>query len=178
MKRIVAIALVATAFSVSTAHAVDTNGKKGIGVAAASGGPAGFAFNFGLNNMHVEAILGIPMQMPKDGETGYQLGLAAGLHYQALRAEHAAWTIGGRLNIGMNQPPVKDADSVTQFGLDIPMRVYWFADKHFSLHFEGGISIQMVGDKGAAFAGNAGAAEGNYIDFLSANAGMGATFWW
>lgn len=174
MKKL-ALVLLALAVTVGTAHAVDINGKKGIGVASAIGGPGSFAFNYGTGNMNIEGLLGVDLAMPKDGETGYTLKLGAGVHYHALRAEQAAWTIGGRVNIGLNQPPIKDADSVTQFGIDIPMRVYWFPNKNLSLHWEGGIAIAIEGDKGGVFTGNG---EGNYIGLLSPFAGMGATFWW
>ncbi len=173
--RVVLMALVAMAFTVGTAHAVDLNGKKGIGFAQSIGGPSGFAFDYGLGNLHLEALLGVPILMPEGGETGYTLNLGLGAHFQALRTDAAAWTIGGRVNIGLDQPPVKDADSVTQFGIDIPMRVYWFPNKNISLHVEGGIAIQLEGDKGSVF-GTPG--EGTYISFLNPISAIGMTFWW
>ena len=174
LKHLGVVAAAVTAMGVSAAQAGDlVDGKKGLGFTQAIGGPGSFAFNYGTGNLAIEGILGIDYNSPKDGDAAKAIKLGAGAHFLALRAEKAAWSVGGRVNIGNGDV---GTESVTNFGLDIPMRVYWFADEHVSIHAEGGISVQMVGDKGSLFV--PGAVEGNIIRLLSPNAGMGMTFWW
>ncbi len=190
MNKTVMALTAATVFaSVGTAGAVETfAGKKGIGVAAAIGGPTGLAFNFGMGNLAVEGILGIKQVSPDEAEGGLSLGLGAGAHFAVLRSENAAFTVGGRLNIGLTKEPIPqakggDQESITQIGIDIPMRVYWFADKHFSLHFETGIAVIMNPEKGQVWGATAGAKGMDIVVFgdpkaTGSFANMGATFWW
>ncbi len=176
MKRLGAVAAVVTAFGFSAAHAGDlVDGKKGLGIASAIGGPTGFAFNYGTGNLAVEGILGITHVAPDSGDAVNTIQLGLGAHFMALRAEKAAFSVGGRLDLGMGK---NGKDSITQFGLDIPVRVYWFADEHFSLHFETGIAVVMNPEKGAVYPAAAGA-KGMDIHLVDAAplAGVGATFW-
>ena len=159
------------ALGISTASAVELDGKKGIGAAAGIGGIEGLAFNYGTGNLAVEGLLGVNMLMPDSGDGVNTITLAAGAHFMALRADKAAWSVGGRLNIGLG----KDTN---EFGLDIPTRVYWFADEHFSLHFETGIRIEMVPEKGSVFGRGAAGAKGKEIGLFDTQSGVGATFWW
>jgi hypothetical protein len=191
MNKTVMALTAATVFAgVGTAGAVETfGGKKGVGVASAIGGPSGLAFNFGMGNLAIEGILGLQQISPDDGDGSLSLGLGAGAHFAVLRSENAAFTVGGRLNIGLGKnPPIVpsggDQESFTQIGVDIPMRVYWFADKHFSLHFETGLSIVMTPEKGALWGGAAGPKGMDIIVFanpasrIGGAANLGATFWW
>ena len=180
-------AVVLFVFGVSSASAVELNGKKGIGYAQAIGGPSGLAFNYAVGNLIVEGILGVSQVSPDAGDGSLSLGLGLGAHFQALRAEKAALTAGARINIGMTKEPRVvgeggDQESITQFGIDIPVRAYWFADEHFSFHFEMGISVLMHPEKGHLWGTEAGP-KGSQIVLFGHPAGMGqfggvgGTFW-
>ena len=181
---LMALAVAASSLFAANAFAVDLNSKKGIGYTDTLNGVNGLNFQFGVGNIILEGILGISMDSPKDNDgMGRNLTLGLGGHFQALRAEQAAWTIGGRINIGNGQPVTpKGADTpdgVTEFGLSIPTRVYWFPNKHISLHVETGIDIQLVGDKGAALGGfGGGQGEGTYFGLFDSSSSVGMTFWW
>ncbi|MCK6574467.1 hypothetical protein L6V77_25580 [Myxococcota bacterium] len=172
LKHLGVVAAAVTAFGVSAAQAGDlVDGKKGLGFTSAIGGPAGLAFDYGTGNLAIEGILGIDYFSPKDGDASKKIVLGAGAHFMALRAEKAAFSVGGRLNLGTGTA----VDDAMNFGLDIPMRVYWFADEHVSLHVEGGIAIKMIGDKGSVFSA---ASEGTEMNIVSPITGLGMTFWW
>lgn len=188
-KRILAAAAATVAFGVGAASAIEIDGMKGIGYAQAIGGPAGLAFNYGTGNLNIEAILGAQILMPKEGDGSTPLGLGIGAHFHALRSEHASMSVGGRLNIGMSKNPATvgkggDQESITQFGIDIPVRVYWFPDKHVSLHAEMGISVVIEPEKGTALGASGAGAEGKAITIGGIPGGggafgnMGLTFWW
>lgn len=166
-----------TAFGVSAAQAGDlVAGKKGLGIASAIGGPTGLAFNYGVDNLAIEGILGVGFVSPDEGDAVKTINFGAGVHFMALRAEKAALSAGGRLALGMGD---RNGESITQFGLDIPVRVYWFADEHFSLHFETGISVVMVPEKGAIYHEAAGlkSMELGIVNAATLS-NVGATFWW
>jgi len=169
------------ALGISTASAVELDGKKGIGAATAIGGTSGLAFNYGTGNLAIEGILSVDNFVPgKDADGVNTINLGVGAHFMALRADKAAFSVGGRLNLGMGKS-MTDKD-VTQFGLDIPTRVYWFADEHVSFHFESGISVKMAGeDGGIASRSNplmTAPAESRDINIFGIQSGVGATFWW
>jgi hypothetical protein len=177
LKHLGVVAAAVTAFGVSAAQAGDlVDGKKGLGIASAIGGPTGLAFNYGTGNLAIEGILGVTYIAPDGGDAAKTINFGAGAHFMALRAEKAALSAGGRLALGMGDVA---GESITQFGLDIPVRVYWFADEHFSLHFETGISVVMVPEKGAIYGGAAGP-KGMEIGIVNAAplSNVGATFWW
>jgi hypothetical protein len=112
--------------------------------------------------------------MPKEGDGMNTILFGAGAHFMALRADKAAFSVGGRLNLAMGKAGTED---VTQFGLDIPTRVYWFADEHVSLHWESGVSVKLSTDKGEVLPVGAGP-EGKAIGLFNVINQVGATFWW
>jgi hypothetical protein len=162
------------ALGISTASAVELDGKKGIGAAAGIGGVQGLAFNYGTGNLAIEGLLGVNALMPKEGDGMNTILFGAGAHFMALRADKAAFSVGGRLNLAMGKAGTED---VTQFGLDIPTRVYWFADEHVSLHWESGVSVKLSTDKGEVLPVGAGP-EGKAIGLFNVINQVGATFWW
>lgn len=176
------LALFIFTLAFSAAHAAKLNNRKGLGYAQAIGGPDGIAFSYGSGAVIIEGIFGLQRETfdedikPKRDPI-INLDFALGAHYQALRASHAAFTVGGRFNI-MNGKPLED--DITQFGFDIPMRVYYFANKNISFHTELGISILMGPDKGV-LSGDV-EPKGVKINGFNGNMGrfgnMGLTFWW
>ena len=153
------------ALGISTASAVELDGKKGIGAATAIGGTSGLAFNYGTGNLAIEGILSVDNFVPgKDADGVNTINLGVGAHFMALRADKAAFSVGGRLNLGMGKSAA--GKDVTQFGLDIPTRVYWFADEHVSFHFESGIRVMNV------------TGDDKSIGLFDSTQAVGATFWW
>lgn len=168
------------------ASAYDLGGKMGLGMASAIGGASGLAFDYGLGNLHAEVLLSHQMVSPKEGAGTSLFALGLGAHYQVLFAGDAAVTAGLRLNFGMAGSPdattpddADDTTSVSQIGIDVPIRVYWWASENFSLHGETGIRYSMAGEDGGAFFGNSAPPEGSSIGLFSdLIGGAGMTFWW
>jgi len=148
------------ALGISTASAVELDGKKGIGAAAGIGGVQGLAFNYGTGNLAVEGLLNAKMGLPKEGDSTTDINLGLGAHFMALRADKAAFSVGGRLSFGLPN------EGDTTIGLDIPTRVYWFADEHVSFHFESGIRVANV------------TGDDKEIGLFDSTQTVGATFWW
>ena len=175
------LAVAAIALCATSAQAVDLDGKKGIGYTSTINGVNGFDFQMGVGNLIVEAIVGATNASDKDADGGTTLlGLGLGAHFQALRADAAAWTVGGRINIGYLQPGYTGGDapdSITEFGISIPTRVYWFPNKHISLHVETGIDLQFPGEDGAVTSTVA-SPEGTAFVIFDVSSGIGMTFWW
>lgn len=148
------------ALGISTASAVELDGKKGIGAAAGIGGVQGLAFNYGTGNLAIEGLLNAKLGLPKEGDMSKDISLGLGAHFMALRADKAAFSVGGRLNFGVPN------EGDTTIGLDIPTRVYWFADEHVSFHFESGIRVMNV------------TGDDKSIGLFDSTQAVGATFWW
>ena len=190
MKRLNAclLAVAAIALCATSAHAVDLDGKKGIGYVKTINNVNGFNFQMGVGNLIIEGILGVTLASPKDSDGGFRdLSVGLGAHFQALRADAAAWTVGGRIDINNNTPAYTgDApDGATEFGIAIPTRVYWFPNKHISLFVETGIQIAFppktsdTGDNGNLGGAGAGAGpEGTAFGIFDASGALGMTFWW
>lgn len=163
--------------------------KKGIGYARAIGGPSGLSFAYGLtDHLIVEALLGIRYVAFESEETDPQfwLDLGAGVHFQILQAESAAFSAGGRVNV-LTGPAGTDSDGapidVTQFGVDIPLRVWWWPDKHISFHVETGVAFQFGPEDGVITPEGRLEPKGMLISVFD-NFGsdvfghIGLTFWW
>ncbi len=133
------------------ANNADIDGRKGIGYAAAIGGPSGLSLNLGIGNFIIEGIAGASRYT--DGDSTVDpitfVDAAVGAHLRFLRAQNVALTIGARFNIGTGSVADTDASNsggripVTQIGADVPLRIYWFPDRHISIHTEFGLSVLM-----------------------------------
>ena len=174
---------------VGTANAVDLDGRKGVGYPRAPGGPSGFAFDYAISWRNVEGVVGLAYtSYPKVGAperdpvTNFAAGLGA--HYQALRAPKATLTVGGRVNLGTGKARSGGADAgeakdVTQLGVDVPVRVYWFPDKHISVHAEMGVSFLIGPEDGVLFGAHDGLeADGFQVRVFDGISALGLTFWW
>ncbi|MCB9543576.1 MAG: hypothetical protein R3F65_29685 [bacterium] len=169
--------------------AAELQGKKGIGYARAIGGPSGLSFYYGLTDaLMVEGILGIQYVSYDDEarQSQFWLDLALGAHLQILQAEQAAFTAGARLNL-FTGPAGQDSAGapadVTQTGVDIPLRAWWWPDEHISLHIETGIAFLFGPDSGVIAGEGQLEANGmviNVFDNLDADlfGHIGITFWW
>ncbi len=183
----------------ATAGAVHLNGKKGIGYTQAIGGPGGLSFNYAVSALIIEGVFGLRYtSFPEDKATGktpdadigFHMGL--GTHIQALQAQRAALTIGGRMTLGTGvsrqTAGTADPKEVTQLGVDIPMRVYWFPDDDFniSIHAEMGVSLLFAPEDGTLFGDDnlkgdgfqLNAFDGNGQDGSGLFGALGLTFWW
>ncbi len=140
----------------STAWSTDIDRRKGLGFASAIGGPAGLAFSYGVGNLTLETIVGMSRSAYPDDEPEPVTFFAGGLgvHFFLLSAQNAAMTIGARGNLGTGTAGVEIRDAsgvrqkteqkeVTQFGFDLPLRVYWFPTRHISIHTEFGVAVYL-----------------------------------
>lgn len=212
MKHLGVVAAAVTALAAGAAQASDlVDGKKGISISAPiAGGNANAAFGYGVGNLVIEGGLGFSVTSPDKGDSFTNFDLGLGAHFFALRAEKAALSAGGRFNFGLTtvqdkpdssgNPQTKNATSIA---FDLPIRLYWFADEHFSFHFESGVRFALASDDGNVFAGKqptpqpevsaeAIAAAGtdsapvagglpkktSQFGAFDQFAGIGATFWW
>lgn len=179
----------AVLLAASPALSADVKGRKALGYAQAIGGPSGLAFQFGVtNHLMAEGIVGLQYFDFDDADTDaeFWLELSLGAHFQVLQAESAAFTAGGRLNVLTGPAGVAEDMSktdVTQFGVDIPTRVYWWPTKYISLHAETGVSF-LFGPEDAVINGAPGlTAKGMAINVFSgfeagAFGNLGMSFWW
>lgn len=179
----------AVLLAASPAFSADVKRRRALGYAQSIGGPSGLAFQYGVtNHLMAEGILGIQYFSYDDADTDAQfwLEVALGAHFQVLQAESAAFTVGGRLNVLSGPAGTAEdgsATDVTQIGVDIPTRVYWWPTKYVSLHVETGVSI-MFGPEDAVLNGSPGlTAKGMAINIFSASdagsfGNIGMSFWW
>lgn len=177
------------ALAAPTRAPAELQSKKGIGYARAIGGTSGLAFLYGItNHLMVEGLLGIQYVTFEDEaqDPEFRLDLALGAHFQILQAERAAFSAGGRLNV-FTGPGGTDAEGaptdVTQFGVDIPLRVWWWPDERISLHVETGVAFLFGPDDGVIEGGGTLQAKGmliNVFDNLDRDifGHIGLTFWW
>lgn len=212
MKHLGVVAAAVTALAAGSAQAMDlVDGKKGISISAPiAGGNANAAFGYGVGNLVIEGTLGFTVTNPDKGDAFTNFDLGVGAHFFALRAEKAALSAGGRFNFGLTTVQDKPDDNgspqtknATSIAFDLPIRLYWFADEHFSFHFESGIRFALASDDGNVFSGKqptpapavsedalaAGAADSQPVagglpkktsqfGVFDQFAGIGATFWW
>ena len=184
--RALRMVMMAGLLSAGTAHAVDLDGRKGIGYTQALGGPSGFAFDYAMGYLFVEGLFGLeytsfPKQGDVDGDTTIGLTAGVGAHFQALRAPKAALTIGGRVNLGTGsvQADGGEKKDITQLGIDVPLRVYWFPNKHISLHAEMGVAFLIGPEDGVLFGADEGLpADGFQVRVFDGISALGLTFWW
>ena len=197
-KKLAVSLLAALSICALPAHGSTIDGMKGIGYASAIGGPKGLSFNFGVGRLAVETLLGFSRFSYRDNvpEPEVIFTGALGGHFQVLRAQYAAVTLGARFNIGTGKT-LSELDAgnaavsgsqlqtITQFGFDLPMRIYWFPDKHISIHTEFGIAFFMGSKDALLFSPNDGdiglAPEGlAIVAFREATpvGQLGLTFWW
>lgn len=209
MKKHVAAFAALAVMGVGAAQASDlVDGKKGVAVTAPlAGGTANAAFNYGVGNLALELGMGYTLTSPDKGDSFSNFSLGVGAHFFALRAEKAALTAGGRFNLGLDS--IVDAKATaeakgetatknrTSIAIDVPIRVYWFPDEHFSLHFETGLRFAFAGDDGNVYAGKqpvpVALPEGteqtgqgltglggktSQFGAFDQFAGIGGTFWW
>ncbi len=167
----------------------ELRGKKGIGYARSIGGASGLSFLYGItDHLMVEGLLGIQYISYEDDEAQSQfwLAVALGAHFQILQAENAAFSAGARLNL-FTGPAGQDTEGapvdVTQTGVDIPLRVWWWPDEHISLHIETGVAFLFGPDSGVITGDGqleAGGLVVNIFDNLDTGAfgHIGLTFWW
>jgi hypothetical protein len=150
------LATVLTLSIAGSAWGADIDRRKGLGFASAIGGPAGLAFSYGIGNLTLETIVGMSRSAYPDDEPEPVTFFAGGVgvHFFLLSAQNAAMTIGARGNLGTGTASVEIRDAsgvrqkteqkeVTQFGFDVPLRVYWFPTRHISIHTEFGIAVYL-----------------------------------
>lgn len=180
----VAVAVLVGGLAPGPAEAVPLDGRYGVGYAQAIGGPAGLAINLGLGNFIIETLLGFEYETFGDSGRASAVGLQAGAggHFQLLRAQRASLTAGARLNLLTGRTDAASGQGTTdvfQWGVDLPVRVYWFPDEHLSVHTEFGLSIQVGSEDGVLTDGLT--PSGLKLDGFGGTSlfgGLGLTFWW
>ena len=183
-------------FSMS-AHAKDIDRGKSLGFAQAIGGPNGLAMGLAIGDFHFETILGSSYFSGNSSSSATFISVGLASHYHLLRAQHAALSVGGRLNLGTGssvqtstadgglQTEVLTSD-IVQWGVDIPLRIYWFPAESISLHTEFGIAI-LFGTDGDLLFGqvnrngftlDSGEIAVRVFEEENAFGKIGMTFWW
>jgi hypothetical protein len=171
--------------SMSTVHAVQLGGRTGLGYASAIGGPNGIAVVHGTSTFIIEGLFGLQYQAfdEADRDDAAFLDFGVGGHFQLLSSEAASVTVGLRFNLltgrieDDSQGFIQTQDLV-QWGVDVPLRVYWFPDPHISIHSEFGLAFLVGPDDGVLTEGLT--PRGLRINVFDGGpfAGLGLTFWW
>ena len=147
-------------------RSLDLHGKFGIGFVELADSAGGLALSKGLTtSSFVELIVGGSWRRPEDRTAEQTLGFGIGAHLQLLQAKDvAALTVGGRFQLYLSE--LCETDSILcakrgvvseltpQYTAEIPLRIYWFANQHISVHAELGISFSW---------GSAGANENSHL---------------
>ena len=176
----------------TSASALELDGRKGVGYAQAIGGPAGLAFDYVVSMVMVEGIFGLSYTaFPHDGvgeepEPDIRFTGALGAHVLALTAEDlAAVTVGGRINVLTGEDrSEREPREVRQFGIDVPVRIYWFPSRAISVHAEMGIAFLIGPEDGVLFGAKGGSGlvrdglQVNVFDGGGPFGTLGLTFWW
>ena len=193
-KSFLILVLVALASSV---QAKDIDRGKSLGFAQAIGGPNGLAVGLAIGDFHFETILGASYFSGNSSSSATFISAGLGSHYHLLRAQHAALSVGARLNLGTGssvqtsttesglQTEVLTSD-IVQWGVDIPLRVYWFPADSISLHTEFGVAILFGADGDQLFGQNArngfaldsGEVAIRFFEAQNTFGRIGMTFWW
>lgn len=156
--------LVAAALFCQTSTAAAQVAPRGIGlgadVALASGqmnvGGTGAGANLGVGGVSLFYWLSDALALnfianagffaPNGGDLVTQLGLGAGLFGVIARGDNTALELGGRVSLGAIL--TSNDNSVAVLGLELPLRVeHWF-DRHFSVNGQVGISVGIAPREG------------------------------
>lgn len=166
------------------AAAVPLDGRYGLGYAQAIGGPAGLSLSLGQGNFIIETLVGFHLQSFEEkgrvSDRGVDAGVAA--HFQLLRAQRATFTLGARLNLLAGRAQAASGQGtvqVLQWGADLPMRVYWFADEHIAIHTEFGLAFKFGPSDGVLTEGLT--PLGFRLEGFGGSdlfGGLGISFWW
>ena len=178
-------------------QAKDIDRGKSVGFAQAIGGPNGLAFGLGVGDFHFETILGGSYFSGGSGSSATFISAALATHYHLLRAEHAALSAGSRVNLGTGSSVTNSTtegglrtevltSDIVQWGVDIPVRVYWFAADSISLHTEFGVAILMGADGDQLFGQTTkngfslepGEVVVRFFEEENLFGRIGLTFWW
>ena len=195
---ILSISLTLFLGSINPANASEFDGRRGVGFASAIGGPSGLAIGYGVGNLFLEGIVGVSRyESGSDtNEASTIVGLGLASHFQILRSRYAALSIGARFNLGAGSADAESIDGsaigqgesqeVTQAGFDLPMRIYWFPDRHVSIHTELGLAVLIAPSDGVLFGANDANGRSVERDGIALHAfrgsepagKLGLTFWW
>ena len=178
-------------------HARDIDGGKSLGFAQAIGGPNGIAMGLAVGDFHFETLLGGSYFSGNSSASATFISAGLATHYHLLRAKRAALSVGTRLNLGTGssvktsqtegglQTEILTSD-IVQWGVDLPLRVYWFPTDSISIHTEFGIAV-LFGTEGEQLFGetskNGFSLEPNgvvvrFFEVDQAVGRIGLTFWW
>ncbi|MFO0712177.1 MAG: hypothetical protein U0353_20170 [Sandaracinus sp.] len=119
----------------------------GLGTTAANLGVGGVSLMYWLgDSLALDFILNAAFLAPNGGDLVTQLGFGAGLFGVIARGDNTALELGGRISLGAIL--TSNDNSVGVLGLEIPLRVeHWF-DRHFSVNGQVGISVGIAPREG------------------------------
>ena len=129
----------------STALAVDTDGKFGIGANASlsDSGVSGLGLNYWVGHLKVGVITGFEMQSPSEGDSTTKLDLGLQGLYAVARSKEANLNTGARLNfIDLVGPEGSDM----AFGFEVPIEAEYWVTNHVTITAHVGLSIFMPKD--------------------------------
>jgi hypothetical protein len=129
------------------AAAKDMNGRFGIGGAQTLGGVRGFDVMYWAGPLAINGTIGFQFGSPSMGDSTTALSLAGGVLFAVLTSDRADLSIGGRINVGTR------SKEDTQFTLEAPLRIEWYASDHLSFHGEVGVAVELIGDSGSVLDG-------------------------
>jgi hypothetical protein len=130
-------------------------------LAPAAGTPVGGFGVGGLNGNYwvspsvmLNFMLNAGFALPDGGDLITRLGIGFGVFGVLARGDHTVFMLGGRFTVGVifNYTGVPDADdNQAAVGLDIPLRIEHWLDRHFAVNGQVGVSVGILPDTGLPF---------------------------
>jgi hypothetical protein len=127
-------------------------------------GVSGLNGNYWVSpNVMLNFILTAGFALPDGGDLITRLGFGFGVLGVIARGDRTVFMIGGRLTVGgiFNGTGVPEADdNQAAIGLDIPLRLEHYLDRHFAVNGQVGVSVGILPDTAQPFSmgiGTAGA---------------------
>ena len=133
-------------FISGTAHAVDTDGKFGVGglTSLGSEGVSGLSLNYWVGGLKTGIIAGIRHIRPKEGDNETNLNLAFQGLYSLSRTKRANFNTGLRIVLkGLVTPTGEEMEP----GLEIPLEAEFWVTEHVSVLANAGLGIYFPKDR-------------------------------
>ena len=124
----------------SESGAMPAAGTIGIGTVGTLNGTRGAEIEYYMDGFMLEAVLGFSFASPDGSDSLFGFGLGLGGFYPLASGGGSALMLGGRLMTTF----AKAGETQFQFDVEVPLRGQLWLGKHFALHAEAGLVVNIV----------------------------------